>query len=87
MLRMLAAALVLAVLALTGCADDSDDASQAQEQTVETTTAPGPPPTTAADPFGRIPELVREVQPEGRNRLDVAAWVRGRGIAPGQRLE
>ena len=63
MLRMLAAALVLAVLALTGCADDSDDASQAQEQTVETTTAPSPPPTTAADPFGRIPELVREVQP------------------------
>ena len=30
---------------------------------------------------------VREVQPAGRNRLPVAAWVRGRGVEAGQRLE
>lgn len=30
---------------------------------------------------------VNEVQPAGRNRLPVEAWVRGRGIATGQRLE
>jgi methionyl-tRNA formyltransferase len=28
--------------------------------------------------------MVREVQPEGRSRLDIAAWARGRGITPGQ---
>jgi methionyl-tRNA formyltransferase len=30
---------------------------------------------------------IREVQPAGRTRMPVAAWVRGRGISPGQRLE
>jgi methionyl-tRNA formyltransferase len=30
---------------------------------------------------------VHEVQPAGRNRLPVEAWVRGRGISTGQRLE
>jgi methionyl-tRNA formyltransferase len=30
---------------------------------------------------------VQEVQPAGKTRLPVEAWVRGRGIAPGQRLE
>jgi hypothetical protein len=27
------------------------------------------------------------VQPAGKNRLPVEAWVRGRGVAAGQRLE
>ena len=30
---------------------------------------------------------IREVQPAGRTRMPVAAWVRGRSISPGQRLE
>jgi methionyl-tRNA formyltransferase len=30
---------------------------------------------------------IREVQPAGRTRMSVVAWVRGRGISPGQRLE
>jgi methionyl-tRNA formyltransferase len=30
---------------------------------------------------------VQEIQPAGKTRLTVDAWVRGRGIAPGQRLE
>jgi methionyl-tRNA formyltransferase len=30
---------------------------------------------------------VNEVQPAGKNRLPVEAWVRGRGVATGQRLE
>ena len=30
---------------------------------------------------------VREVQPAGRTRLTVEEWVRGRGIAVGNRLE
>ena len=30
---------------------------------------------------------IQEVQPAGRTRLPVEAWVRGRGISPGQRLE
>jgi methionyl-tRNA formyltransferase len=30
---------------------------------------------------------VQEVQPAGRTRLSMEAWVRGRGISPGQRLE
>jgi methionyl-tRNA formyltransferase len=30
---------------------------------------------------------VNEVQPAGKNRLPVAAWVHGRGVAAGQRLE
>jgi methionyl-tRNA formyltransferase len=30
---------------------------------------------------------VNEVQPAGKSRLPVEAWVRGRGIAAGQRLE
>jgi methionyl-tRNA formyltransferase len=29
---------------------------------------------------------VQEVQPAGRSRLSVDAWVRGRGVSPGQRL-
>jgi methionyl-tRNA formyltransferase len=29
---------------------------------------------------------VREVQPAGKSRLSVDAWVRGRGVSPGQRL-
>jgi len=29
---------------------------------------------------------IREVQPAGRTRMPVAAWVRGRGISPGQRF-
>jgi methionyl-tRNA formyltransferase len=29
---------------------------------------------------------VREVQPAGKTRLPVADWVRGRGVAPGERL-
>jgi len=36
---------------------------------------------------GRGAVLVREVQPEGRTRLDVAAWAHGRGDIAGQRLE
>jgi methionyl-tRNA formyltransferase len=36
---------------------------------------------------GRGAVASQEVQPAGKNRLSVAAWVRGRGIAPGQRLE
>jgi methionyl-tRNA formyltransferase len=30
---------------------------------------------------------IHEVQPAGKNRLPVEAWVRGRGVAAGQRLE
>ena len=30
---------------------------------------------------------INEVQPAGKNRLPVEAWVRGRGVAAGQRLE
>ncbi|HEX2250385.1 MAG TPA: methionyl-tRNA formyltransferase [Gemmatimonadales bacterium] len=30
---------------------------------------------------------IREVQPAGRTRMPVAAWVRGRGISPGQKFE
>ena len=30
---------------------------------------------------------IQEVQPAGRNRIPVDAWVRGRRISPGQRLE
>jgi methionyl-tRNA formyltransferase len=30
---------------------------------------------------------INEVQPAGKSRLPVAAWTRGRGISPGQRLE
>jgi methionyl-tRNA formyltransferase len=36
---------------------------------------------------GRGAVAVQEVQPAGRNRLRVDAWVRGRGISPGQHLE
>lgn len=36
---------------------------------------------------GRGAVAIREVQPAGKNRLPVEAWVRGRGAAPGQRLE
>jgi methionyl-tRNA formyltransferase len=36
---------------------------------------------------GRGAIAVNEVQPAGKNRLPVAAWVRGRGVAAGQRLE
>jgi methionyl-tRNA formyltransferase len=36
---------------------------------------------------GRGAVAVQEVQPAGRTRLPVEAWVRGRGISPGQRLE
>jgi methionyl-tRNA formyltransferase len=36
---------------------------------------------------GRGAIAVQEVQPAGRNRLRVDAWVRGRGVSPGQRLE
>jgi methionyl-tRNA formyltransferase len=36
---------------------------------------------------GRGAVAVQEVQPAGRNRLPVDAWVRGRGVSPGQRLE
>src|SRR5215207_4161555 len=36
---------------------------------------------------GRSAVAVQEVQPAGRTRLPVEAWVRGRGISPGQRLE
>jgi methionyl-tRNA formyltransferase len=36
---------------------------------------------------GRGAVAVNEVQPAGRTRLSVEAWVRGRGISPGQRLE
>jgi methionyl-tRNA formyltransferase len=36
---------------------------------------------------GRGALEVREVQPAGRNRLTVGDWVRGRGIAAGDRLE
>jgi methionyl-tRNA formyltransferase len=35
---------------------------------------------------GRGAIAVNEVQPAGKNRLPVAAWVRGRGITAGQRL-
>lgn len=36
---------------------------------------------------GRGAIAVSEVQPAGKTRLPVEAWVRGRGVAPGQRLE
>ena len=36
---------------------------------------------------GRGALEVREVQPAGRTRLSVGDWVRGRGIAAGDRLE
>ena len=36
---------------------------------------------------GRGAIAIQEVQPAGRTRIPVAAWVRGRGITPGQRLE
>ena len=36
---------------------------------------------------GRGAVAFSEVQPAGKNRLPVAAWVRGRGVAAGQRLE
>ena len=36
---------------------------------------------------GRGAVAVQEIQPAGRGRLPVAAWVRGRGVSPGQRLE
>ena len=36
---------------------------------------------------GRGAVAVQEVQPAGRGRLAVDAWVRGRGVSPGQRLE
>jgi methionyl-tRNA formyltransferase len=36
---------------------------------------------------GRGAIAVNEVQPAGKNRLPVAAWVRGRGVTAGQRLE
>jgi methionyl-tRNA formyltransferase len=36
---------------------------------------------------GRGAVALQEVQPAGRSRLRVDAWVRGRGISPGQRLE
>lgn len=36
---------------------------------------------------GRGAVAVQEVQPAGRNRLSVEAWVRGRGVSPGQQLE
>ena len=36
---------------------------------------------------GRGAVAVQEVQPAGRSRLRVDAWVRGRGVSPGQRLE
>jgi methionyl-tRNA formyltransferase len=35
---------------------------------------------------GRGAIAVNEVQPAGKNRLPVAAWVRGRGVTAGQRL-
>jgi methionyl-tRNA formyltransferase len=35
---------------------------------------------------GRGAIAVNEVQPAGKNRLHVAAWVRGRGVTAGQRL-
>ncbi|HET6836914.1 MAG TPA: methionyl-tRNA formyltransferase [Gemmatimonadales bacterium] len=35
---------------------------------------------------GRGAVAIQEVQPAGKNRIPVAAWVRGRGIVPGQRL-
>jgi methionyl-tRNA formyltransferase len=36
---------------------------------------------------GRGAVAIQEVQPAGKTRIPVAAWVRGRGIIPGQRLE
>jgi methionyl-tRNA formyltransferase len=36
---------------------------------------------------GRAAVALQEVQPAGKSRLSVDAWVRGRGISPGQRLE
>jgi methionyl-tRNA formyltransferase len=36
---------------------------------------------------GRGAVALQEVQPAGRSRLRVDAWVRGRGVSPGQRLE
>jgi methionyl-tRNA formyltransferase len=35
---------------------------------------------------GKNAVMLREVQPAGRSRIPVAAWVRGRGISLGQRL-
>ena len=36
---------------------------------------------------GRGAVAIHEVQPAGRGRLRVDAWVRGRGVSPGQQLE
>jgi methionyl-tRNA formyltransferase len=36
---------------------------------------------------GRGAVALQEVQPAGKSRLSVDAWVRGRGVSPGQRLE
>jgi methionyl-tRNA formyltransferase len=36
---------------------------------------------------GRGAVAIEEVQPAGKTRLPVSAWVRGRGVAAGQRLE
>jgi methionyl-tRNA formyltransferase len=36
---------------------------------------------------GRGAVAVQEVQPAGKGRLPVDAWVRGRGVAPGQQLQ
>jgi methionyl-tRNA formyltransferase len=36
---------------------------------------------------GRGAVAAQEVQPAGRSRLQVGAWVRGRGVSPGQQLE
>jgi len=36
---------------------------------------------------GRGAVAIPEVQPAGRGRLRVDAWVRGRGVSPGQRLQ
>jgi methionyl-tRNA formyltransferase len=36
---------------------------------------------------GRGAVAVQEVQPAGRSRLQVDAWVRGRGVSPGQQFE
>ncbi len=59
----LVAVVVIAAVVVAGCSIGSDDDSQAQQQTTETSTPTTPAQGAPSDPFGRIPALVREVQP------------------------
>jgi serine protease DegQ len=64
-MRVRLVAVVVAVVVAVGCSVGSDDDSEAQQQTqtTETSTPTTPAQGAPSDPFGRIPALVREVQP------------------------